>query len=281
MQRACVMLGSVNVNIELPEPEAEVMPGVRWGDVAAFPTPAYWAYQVMARRIERNAIRYRLGTSLKEEVGACLLGGHGIPAKVGVVAFEHLRRHGAFADQPPPAETLLAWLSEPMPMEDRSIRYRFAGQKARYLSAALETLAAEAAPQQSGRILRDWLTKIPGIGFKTASWVARNWLDADDVAILDIHILRAGVLAGFFDAELTVERHYRELEDQFLAFSAGLGVRASELDALMWYEMMASRNSVAQILSAMPESAFKARHAPSRPPANPERPHARQLALIR
>ena len=106
-------------------------------------------------------------------------------------------------------------------------------------------------------------------------------LDADDVAILDIHILRAGVLAGFFDAELTVERHYRELEDQFLAFSAGLGVRASELDALMWYEMMASRNSVAQILSAMPESAFKARHAPSRPPANPERPHARQLALIR
>ena len=101
------------------------------------------------------------------------------------------------------------------------------------------------------------------------------------MAILDIHILRAGVLAGFFDAELTVERHYRELEDQFLAFSAGLGVRASELDALMWYEMMASRNSVAQILSAMPESAFKARHAPSRPPANPERPHARQLALIR
>ena len=97
MQRACVMLGSVNVNIELPEPEAEVMPGVRWGDVAAFPTPAYWAYQVMARRIERNAIRYRLGTSLKEEVGACLLGGHGIPAKVGVVAFEHLRRRGAFA----------------------------------------------------------------------------------------------------------------------------------------------------------------------------------------
>ena len=193
----------------------------------------------------------------------------------------HLRRRGAFADQPPPAETLLAWLSEPMPMEDRSIRYRFAGQKARYLSAALETLAAEAAPQQSGRILRDWLTKIPGIGFKTASWVARNWLDADDVAILDIHILRAGVLAGFFDAELTVERHYRELEDQFLTFSAGLGVRASELDALMWYEMMASRNSVAQILSAMPESAFKARHAPSRPPANPERPHARQLALIR
>jgi thermostable 8-oxoguanine DNA glycosylase len=166
-------------------------------------------------------------------------------------------------------------------MDGRAIRYRFASQKARYLSAALETLAAESAPTQSGRALRDWLTKIPGIGFKTASWVARNWLDADDVAILDIHILRAGVLAGFFDPELTVERHYRELEDQFLAFSTGLGVRPSELDALMWYEMMASRTSVAQILAALPESPFKARHAPSRPPADQERPHAYQLALIR
>ena len=134
---------------------------------------------------------------------------------------------------------------------------------------------------QSGRALRDWLTRIPGIGFKTASWVARNWLDADDVAILDIHILRAGVLAGFLDSTLTVERHYRELEEQFLAFSAGLGVRASELDALMWYEMMASRTSVARGLSALPESEFKKRHAPSRPPADPKRPDALQLALIR
>lgn len=281
MQRACVRLGSVTVNVELPEPDAEVIPGVRWGAVEAFPTPAYWAYQAMARRVERNAIRYRLGTSLKEEVGACLLGGHGIPAKVGLVAFEHLRRRGAFGDDPPTHEALVAWLSEPIPMDGRAIRYRFASQKARYLSAALQTLAAESAPTQSGRALRDWLTKIPGIGFKTASWVARNWLDADDVAILDIHILRAGVLAGFFDPALTVERHYRELEDQFLAFSASLGVRASELDALMWYEMMASRTSVAQILSALPESDFKARHAPLRPAADPERPHAHQLALIR
>lgn len=281
MQRACVRLGSVAVSLELPEPDAEVIPGVRWGAVEAFPSPAYWAYQAMARRVERNAIRYRLGSSLKEEVGACLLGGHGIPAKVGLVAFEHLRSRGAFGETPPSRDTLAGWLSEPMSVDGRSIRYRFANQKARYLHEALQTIATEAAPMQSGRALRDWLTRIPGIGFKTASWVARNWLDADDVAILDIHILRAGVLAGFLDSTLTVERHYRELEEQFLAFSAGLGVRASELDALMWYEMMASRTSVARGLSALPESEFKKRHAPSRPPADPKRPDALQLALIR
>jgi endonuclease III len=39
---------------------------------------------------------------------------------------------------------------------------------------------------------------LPGIGPKTASWIARNWLDADDVAILDIHIMRVGQVIGLF-----------------------------------------------------------------------------------
>ncbi len=125
-------------------------------------------------------------------------------------------------------------------IDGRQVRYRFAKQKARYLSAALKQLSAERPPLSSGKELRDWLLVIPGIGYKTASWVARNWLDADDVAILDIHILRAGLLGKFFESSLTVERNYLELEEQFIRFSKGLGVRASELDALMWLEMMSS-----------------------------------------
>ncbi|MDZ3993341.1 hypothetical protein PspTeo4_24872 [Pseudomonas sp. Teo4] len=57
-------------------------------------------------------------------------------------------------------------------------------------------------PLHSGRALRDWLLELPGIGYKTASWVARNWLDADDVAILDIHILRAGAWQVFSPLDL-------------------------------------------------------------------------------
>jgi thermostable 8-oxoguanine DNA glycosylase len=241
------MLGTATVQIELPGPDQEVIPGVVWGPIEAFPTPAYWAYQVLARRAQGTQIKSRLGTTLREEVGACLLGGHGIPASVGLAAFESLRTRGAFAGAGHDEDTLFEWLSEPLQVGERSVRYRFARQKAKYLAAATAKINDEPAPTTTGRLLRDWLLHIPGIGFKTASWIARNWLDADDVAILDIHLLRAGLLAGFFPRDLTVERHYLQLESMFLAFSEGLGVRASELDAVIWWEMMSSASTVSRI----------------------------------
>jgi hypothetical protein len=67
-------------------------------------------------------------------------------------------------------------------------------------------------------------------------------LDADDVAILDIHIFRAGILAGFFSSGMTVDRHYFELEDKFLEVAAALNVSAAELDAVIWHEMQQSRS---------------------------------------
>lgn len=280
MQRAYVMLESMAVSVDFPPPETEVMPGVQWGQVEAFPSPAYWAYQVIARRIEARSINYRLGRTLREEVGACLLGGHGIPARIGLLAFEHLKAKGAFERSNPDEATLRDWLSEPIKVDGKHIRYRFAAQKARYLAAALERLTAEPSPQNSGRELRDWLLGIPGIGFKTASWIARNWLNADDVAILDIHILRAGVLARFLDAGLTVERHYLELEQQFLAFSKALGVRSSELDSVIWWEMMASPRTVATVLESLPEGKFKQKHAISRFRSKDRDTDSLQLALI-
>lgn len=280
MQRACVMLDATTVHIQLPAPEAEVVPGVVWGPVDAFPTPAYWAYQVLARRIQGAPIKYRLGSTLPEEVAACLLGGHGIPARIGLAAFEHLKRKGALNSAVPGETDLLAWLTEPMMVDGRAVRYRFAAQKARYLAAALKALSTSPVPMESGRALRNWLTALPGIGPKTASWIARNWLDADDVAILDIHLLRAGVLGGFLDPALTVERHYLELEAQFLTFSRGLGVRASELDAVIWLEMMSARATVEKSLTLLPEGRFKQRHAPARSRADKRQPHAYQYALL-
>ena len=249
-QRAAVFLEQTAVHLELPSATNEVVPGVPWGVIEAFPTPAYWAFQVMARRVNGTSVRYRIGDTLVEEVAACLLGGHGIPASIGLAAFRHLKRHGLLSlERGVPTEAdLLAQLSTPMELEGRLVLYRFAKQKARYLHAAFSRLAEGAAPTLTGRQLRDWLLPIQGIGPKTASWIARNWLDADDVAILDIHILRAGMLGGFFEQGLTVERDYLKLEQQFLAFARGLGVRASELDALMWLEMASSQTTVHELL---------------------------------
>jgi len=246
-QSASVFAGAAVIQVDLPAPDSEALPGVLWGAIEAFPTPAYWAYQVLAKRVCGAPPRYRLGMTLTEEVAACLLGGHGIPAPVGVAAFRRLQSLGVLAGTPTELG-LFELLSQPLDVDGRPIKYRFARQKASYLSAALTQLAEELPPLSSGKALRDWLTQLPGIGYKTASWVARNWLDADDVAIIDIHILRAGALAGFFDESLTVERHYLELEVQFLRFAEAIGVRPSELDAVMWFEMMSSPRTITELM---------------------------------
>lgn len=248
MQMGCVISDTIVHRRQFPEAQSEVLPGVQWGPIEAFPSPAYWAYQAWADEIQPHPLNYKLGSTLREEVGACLLGGHGIPASVGLAAFGHLKGKGAFACHLPSESELLDWLSEPLKLEGKTVHYRFARQKSRYLHAALSALHADDIPLHSGQALRNWLLAIPGIGFKTASWIARNWLDADDVAILDIHILRAGALAGFFTPGLTVERHYLQLEQEFLAFSRALSVRPSALDALMWYQMMSASHVVHDLL---------------------------------
>ncbi|ATH80456.1 8-oxoguanine DNA glycosylase [Ectopseudomonas mendocina] len=249
MQRGVVFVGSKIYSRDFPDATSEVLPGVIWGLIEAFPTPAYWTYQVWANEQEPQPLNYKLGATLAEEVGACLLGGHGIPANVGLAAFAHLRNLGAFEGEVPSEELLQEWLTIPLKIGSRSVRYRFAKQKARYIHSALAALASGGAPLHSGRALRDWLLELPGIGYKTASWIARNWLDADDVAILDIHILRAGALAGFFSPGLTVERHYLQLEAEFLTLSKAIGVRPSKLDALMWYQMMSAPSVVHSLLN--------------------------------
>lgn len=238
-QTVAMLTRTGTIQLELPSPETLLLEGLRWGAVDAFPTPAYWQYQVVARRLAGCPVGYKLGRTLAEEVAGCLLGGHGIPAPVGIAAYERLRKLGVFTGSAPSQEHIEGLLREPLRVGNRQVRYRFAAQKARYLSATLP-LVQTAPVFETGKQLRDWLMQLPGIGPKTASWIARNWMDADDVAILDIHIMRVGQAIGLFPRALTVERHYLELEVLFLQFSQALDVHPSELDAVMWYEMASS-----------------------------------------
>lgn len=250
MHKIIVYSNETPFPITLPDPNSEVISGVKWGAIEVFPTPAYWAFQVHTRRLEGNSINYKLGDTLEEEIAACLLGGHGIPASIGIAAFERLKSLGAFEDDQPSENKLLQWLKEPMKVNGRFVHYRFARQKAKYLAESLRQIANEHPPLDSGKSLRNWLINLPGIGYKTASWIARNWLDANDVAILDIHILRAGILGGFFDPKMKVQNHYLALEEQFLNLSEGMNITASELDALIWYEMMSSPRTVHKAMAA-------------------------------
>ncbi len=180
---------------------------------------------------------FRLGRSLEEEVMACLLGGYGIPSEVGLAAYEVVRE--AWHSRPSEVtrqDRLEAILSAPLHVGGRTVRYRFPAQKAGYLSAALASLPSLDRSLHD-TAFRDLLCGLRGIGPKTASWIVRNWRGSDEVAILDVHILRAGRALGLFADGLQVERHYALLERNFLDFVADLGVRASILDSVIWMAM--------------------------------------------
>lgn len=223
------------ISLELPDPLSEVIPGVSWRHFEQLFTPAYWRSQAWLRPTVDMA-SHRLGQTLMQETAACLLGGHGIPAQVGLAAYRRLVTEGVLDHHCPTQSELYGLLSAPLTVGGRQIHYRFANQKSRYLAETLHRLWHDTPPTPA-LAFREWFLDCPGIGLKTASWITRNWLGSDEVAIIDIHIQRAGVLMGLYDQSHDPAKHYRDMEQRFLAFAGSVGVRASVLDALIWTDM--------------------------------------------
>lgn len=82
---------------QLPPCDEEIVPGVVWGRVDQLFTVAYWLGQYWLREDEDRPSCHRIGRTFEEEVVACMLGGHGIPAEVGLAAFGRLRDAGIIA----------------------------------------------------------------------------------------------------------------------------------------------------------------------------------------
>ena len=233
---------------------------VRWGHPWQVGTPAFWVGLAQVTETQSGTERsYRLGSTLAEEVAACLLGGHGIPHQVGLAAFAAVRENGLLGRTPCPEE-IERVLRAPLTVGGRAVRYRFSRRKAAFLSAALDGIQ-RGDPPESARELRQWLLRLPGIGPKTSGWIVRNYLGSDEVAIIDIHVHRAGVEAGVFDSAWTPGRDYERLEALFLCWAQAGGVRASSLDAVVWserarrgevYARLARRSSVARDIRSSP-----------------------------
>ncbi|EIN02567.1 Thermostable 8-oxoguanine DNA glycosyllase [Paraburkholderia hospita] len=229
--------------LHIPDPDEEVMPGVKWGDCASPFTPAYWRALLHQNASERAV--YRLGETLHEEVVACVLGGHGLRSEVGLAAFRALKDRHMIAPGIP-GEQYFAVLAQPLSVQGRNIRYRFARLKSSYL-AAISDAFLESSPPSEPALLRQWLMKIKGVGPKTAAWVVRNFCDSDEVAILDVHLVRAAQYCGLFPKTVKLPSQYASLEHRFVEFSRALGVRASLLDACMWAQM--KRNGSARLFA--------------------------------
>ena len=233
MQTMYAVLNGGACQLRLPPPESQLLPGICWGSFDELLTPAYWKGQAWQHGRLGTYDDLRLGRSLTEELAACLLGGHGMPAELGLAAYRRLRNRGLLG-KVPTISALEASLSEPFQMRlGVTRRYRFPRQKARYLACCLRAIQDVDLPA-SDVALRDVLLKLPGIGPKTASWIVRNHRGSDAVAIIDVHILRAGRHVGLFPISWQPQQHYAQLESAFLEFAAALDVRASLLDALIW-----------------------------------------------
>lgn len=216
------------------------------GSPLVFGTPSYWVLQCHLRSWHVDTPSLAIGENLREETVSCLLGGYGIPAEVGLAAFYRLKELGLTAPDRCPSESeIFAVLSRPLKIKDRTVHYRFARQKSAYIAEALRKLSSKEEMPQDALGLREWLLAIPGIGLKTASWIVRNILKAGNVAIIDIHIQRAGVKAGFFLTNWTPSKDYLKMEQAFLEFATASAVPAQALDAIIWNQMRARKVPVA------------------------------------
>lgn len=196
----------------------------------------FWSSQALMQDVDTNFKQYRLGETLIEEVAACLLGGYGIPAELGLSAFEHIRSSGIL-NRCPSCEEFEKILKEPLNVNGIIRNYRFPRQKAKYLADAVRFLNSSIRHPRDAKSFRNYLLEIPGIGYKTSSWITRNWLESDDIAIIDVHIYRACLVAGIFPSVKSIDKNYLSLERQFIQFAHSIPCRPSTLDNFMWNTM--------------------------------------------
>jgi thermostable 8-oxoguanine DNA glycosylase len=223
--------------VRLPRSDAEILPGVIWGDTDQPLTPAWWArraYWCVLGGVPAPQLS-PLTRTLAEDVVYCLLGGHGIRAEVAHAAFARLRGEGLF-QEPLDEKAIEELLRCPLEIDGRSIRYRFPTNRARYIATSLDALR-QSRPPTADLELRQYLLNLRGIGPKTASWIVRNHLGSDQVAIIDVHVFRACRIAGVFPEHFVPSKNYGALERLFLKFSEAVGVRPSMFDLLIWDRM--------------------------------------------
>ena len=222
--------------LSLPPSDETLLGRISWGHFSQPFTPAFWRASLWLKGNEPVRFTIRAQASVRRETVFCLLGGYGIKAEVAQAYFRKLTAAGVFSGRQTSEAMLRQLLKTPATFRRKTYGYRFPNQKARYLAQALVAFASGKIPRDDLG-LRDWLLQLPGIGQKTAAWIVRNCLGSDNVAIIDIHLQRAGRLMGLFDARALTDKTYSYFEERFLAFARAMKVQPSSLDMLIWETM--------------------------------------------
>jgi thermostable 8-oxoguanine DNA glycosylase len=185
--------------------------------------------------------------AFRRELVFCLLGGHGITYELSVSTLAVVDRLDIFAPRWS-RRTLAAVVEgelirpqfEPRRKDGSLRRYRFPRRKAKLIAAARDWVLAEESlttrldliPDEQHR--RKFLCTCPGFGPKTASWLLRNTGYAANLAVLDVHVLRAMIEHGRIGAKLEVAREYEAIEREFLTWCDELGAQPDAFDLFLW-----------------------------------------------
>lgn len=185
----------------------------------------------------------------QRELVFCLLGGHGIKYELALSATEVLVERGVLGRCTRSGDRLQRWLQDllgrpwyrPTKLDGEGRRYRYPKRKAFLLRQADDWLREHARDGLLERLTtiddeverRAWLCGCPGVGPKTASWLLRNIGLGDGLAILDVHLLRALEATGRA-GEWRLPKHYLELENAFLQWSASLAAQPAAFDLFLW-----------------------------------------------
>lgn len=185
--------------------------------------------------------------AIEHELLFCLLGGFGISYELAHSASQRLRMMNLF-EQRLSGRALEAAIHvelataqfEPLRLDGSMRRHRFPARKARIIAQAIDWVRSSDASlveQLRNAFGRDeqrrLLCRCPGVGLKTASWIVRNCGLADDVAVIDVHVLRAlSRWRGLNDLRMPTD--YLSAEAEFLAWAAEAGAPPAAFDLFIW-----------------------------------------------
>jgi N-glycosylase/DNA lyase len=194
--------------------------------------------------------------ALHAELLFCLLSGHGVPFELALSAARHLGAFSIFsrrrsADEL--RELLVHELSrsqfEPRRRDGELRRYRYPRRKADVLTGARQWLLArlplydQLASIGDERRRRRFLCECPGMGYKTASWLLRNVGLAENLAVVDVHVLRALAQSDRL-GRMRLPRDYEKIEAAFLDWCRELSAPPAAFDLFVWEVQRGDRRAV-------------------------------------
>ena len=185
---------------------------------------------------------------VEDELLFCLLGGFGITYEHGQSAYGTIRQLRPFSSDWQYEHLFEAILSslmrpqfEPRRRDGSFRRYRFPRQRASVIVKARKWVLTQEPLDKclirldSPKDRRRFLSECPGVGFKSASWLLRNLGLGNELAIIDVHLLRALMDARRISRDVRIPKDYEMAEEAFLAWCDELGAPAAAFDLFVWH----------------------------------------------